>query len=141
MNTKIFSYPTVIKEIYLDAFGHMNNATYLTLFEEARWDIIVKNGYDIKKIKETGLGPTILEIKINYFKELYPRDEIIIEGQVTFYQGKVGKILQKMLRHGELCCQAEFTIALFSLKERKLVRPTPEWLRAIGMDEADYDSE
>ena len=38
MEWKVFTYPLLIKETYLDTFGHVNNATYLTLFEEARWD-------------------------------------------------------------------------------------------------------
>jgi len=32
----------------------MNNATYLTLFEEARLDLITKNGYGMDKIAATG---------------------------------------------------------------------------------------
>lgn len=35
MNAKIFTYPMLIKESHLDSFGHMNNATYLELFENA----------------------------------------------------------------------------------------------------------
>ena len=66
MAGKVFYYPILVKEIYLDTFGHMNNATYLTLFEEARWDILTKNGYGLQKIQETGLGPTILELKVTF---------------------------------------------------------------------------
>lgn len=130
---KIFYYPTVIKEIYLDSFAHMNNATYLMLFEEARWDLITKNGFGLNKIRETGIGPTILEIKINFFKELLVRDEIIIETQIASYEDKIAKLKQQMIRAGEVCCSAEFTIALFSLKERKLILPTEDWLKAVGL--------
>jgi thioesterase-3 len=129
----IYSYPVTIKEVYLDTFGHMNNATYLTLFEEARWDCIGKNGYGIEYIRSSGLGPTILEILLTFKKELRNRDEIVIETQGVSYERKIGKLAQRMIRNGELCCHAEFTIGLFSLKERKLVLPTEEWLRAIGM--------
>ncbi len=133
MNAKIFSYPVVIKESYLDTFGHVNNATYLILFEEARWDFITKNGYGLKKIQETGLGPTILEINIRFKKEIRLREEIIIETQIVFYKNKIGKLLQKMMRGDDVCCEAEFTIGLFSLHERKLVTPTKEWLFAVGI--------
>ena len=50
MDSTIFSYPLIIKEMDLDTFGHVNNARYLTLFEDARWDLITKNGYGLKKI-------------------------------------------------------------------------------------------
>jgi acyl-CoA thioester hydrolase len=131
MDSKIFSYPFRIKESYLDTFGHMNNAHYLTLFEEARWDLMNASGYSISKIRESGLGPTILEVKVRYMKELRLGDEVTIQTQLQSYQRKIGKIEQKMLRGEELCCVGEFTIALFSLEARKLVAPTPEWLQAL----------
>jgi len=129
-----FNYSLTIKEQHLDTFGHVNNATYLTLLEEARWELITQNGYGLSYIRETGLGPTILEINIKFMKELRLRQEIVIESKMLSYEGKIGKIVQTMLRNSEVCCVAEFTIGLFSVKERKLVLPTPEWLKAIGVD-------
>jgi len=133
MESKTFSYPILIKESYLDTFGHVNNATYLTLFEEARWDLITQNGFGISYIQKTGLGPTILEINLRFLKELRLREEINIETKMIAYEKKIGKLEQKMLRNGEICCKAEFTIALFDINTRKLVTPTVEWLRAIGV--------
>ncbi|MBN9288011.1 MAG: acyl-CoA thioesterase [Gammaproteobacteria bacterium] len=133
MISTVFSYPLIIKETHLDTFGHVNNATYLTLLEEARWELITHNGYGIKKIQETGLGPTILEIKLTFLKELRLREKVNIETQMISYEGKIGKLVQKITRDGEVCCIAEFVIALFSTRERKLVLPTPEWLVAVGM--------
>ena len=133
MDTKIFTHPIIIKEIYLDTFGHMNNATYLTLFEDARWDLITQNGYGLNKIKETGLGPVILELKLRFVKEIRLRETIIIESQLISYEQKIGKLMQTMLRSGEVCCTAEMVMGLFDLKQRKLVLPTPDWLKAIGL--------
>lgn len=133
LNRKIFTYSLTVKETYLDSFSHVNNAAYLMLFEEARWDFINNNGYGIKKIKETGLGPTILHIDISFSKELKARDEIIIESETISYKKKIGKLVQRILRSGEVCCTAEFTIGLFDVNQRKLVLPTDEWLKAIGI--------
>ncbi|OGT39910.1 MAG: thioesterase [Gammaproteobacteria bacterium RIFCSPHIGHO2_12_FULL_36_30] len=134
---KTYFYSVMIKENHLDVFGHMNNAQYFMLFEEARWEFITNNGYGLKKIKETGLGPTILEIHLRFLKEIRLREKIIIETQILYYKNKIGKLSQKMIRDGEVCCEAEFTIGLFSLKERKLVLPTSEWLTAVGVDNHD----
>lgn len=57
-------YEVVIRESHLDTFGHVNNATYLTLFEEARWDIVRSRGFGLDDIKRTGLGPTLLEVNV-----------------------------------------------------------------------------
>jgi acyl-CoA thioester hydrolase len=131
--SKIHSYPLIIKETYLDSFGHVNNAVYLTLFEEARWDLLTTNGYDLKKIKETGLGPVILEINLKFSKELRGRDEIVIQTELISYEKKIAVMIQKMWRGEELCCTMEMKFGLFSLNERKLVMPTPEWLKAMGI--------
>jgi thioesterase-3 len=134
VNKKIFSYPLVIKEIYLDTFGHVNNAVYLTLFEEARWELITRNGFGLKKIQETKIGPTILEVKLNFLKELRLRDEVVIQSEMLSYENKIGTLSQKIIRGDEVCCDAEFVIGLFSLVERKLILPTADWLHAIGIE-------
>ena len=36
---------------------------------------------------------------------------------------------------GTTVCSAEFVIGLFDLNARKLVKPTPEWLRAVGVED------
>lgn len=131
---KKFFYPILIKESHLDTFGHVNNAEYLRLFEEARWDLVTQNGYGIDKIKETGLGPTILQINLRFIKEIRLRENITIETQIISYKNKIGKLGQKMVRNDEVCCEAEFTIGLFDTKERKLVLPTPAWLHAVGVN-------
>ncbi len=51
MEFKTFVYDTQIKEHHLDSFGHVNNATYLSLYEEARWESITENGYGLKEVQ------------------------------------------------------------------------------------------
>ena len=132
MNPKVFSYPTYIKEVHLDVYGHMNNAAYLIVFEEARWDLLTKNGFGLQKISETGLGPTILEVKLKYLKELKARDQVDIQSRLISYQRKIGVLEQTIVRANEICAHAEFTFGLFDLNQRKLVLPTSEWLSAMG---------
>lgn len=130
---KLYTYPLRIKEGHLDTFGHVNNAQYLSLLEEARWDMLNQNHYGIKKIQESGLGPTILEITIRFAKELHLHDDIVIETQMISYEKKISRLKHRIMRKDEVCCTAEIVLALFSLKERKLILPTDEWLQAIGI--------
>jgi len=125
----------IIMETYLDTFGHMNNAKYLSLFEEARWDLITKNGFGMKEMRKLGIGPTILEINIRFLKELRVRDEIDIETQVISYEGKIGKLQQRILIGEVVYCVAVFTIALFDMSTRKMILPNKEWLAAVGVSE------
>lgn len=123
----------IIKETDLDTFGHMNNAKYLSIFEEARWDWITQNGFGMKKMQQLGIGPTILEINLRFLKEIRVREEIEIESKVTSYVGKIGKLQQKITINSDTYCRAEFTIGLFDLNTRKLIQPIHEWLIAVGV--------
>lgn len=135
------SYETTILERHLDTFGHVNNAVYLEILEEARWDWITQNGYGLDKVMETGIGPTILEINLRFQRELKNRQKITIKSWVESYSGKIGKLTQQILNErGEVATEARFTVGLFDVRARKLISPTPEWLRAIGLTAADLEA-
>lgn len=127
------TYKFTVLERDLDSFGHMNNATYLDYFEAARWQFITENGYGFNDIHKHKKGPIILEIKLEFKKELKLRHEVTIESQTQNYQGKIGDIIQEMKsEQGELLCRAYFKFGFFDMNTRKLIEPTPEWIKAIG---------
>lgn len=127
------TYHFVVQETMLDFMGHVNNATYLTLFEEARWDAITKHGYGFEKIQELQQGPVILEVNLKYLKELRLRENISIETDLLDYSGKVGRLRQRMRKQsGELVAEAIFVFGLLDMRKRALVLPTPEWAQAVG---------
>lgn len=130
-----FDYPVTIKEQHLDTFGHVNNATYLVLFEEARWELVTRNGFGLAEVYETGLGPTALEIHLKFRREVRNREKVVIRSRLLDYRSKIARFSQEMLsENGEICCELEMTLALFDTRKRKLVPPTPEWKRALGME-------
>jgi acyl-CoA thioester hydrolase len=130
----VFEYTIMIREHHLDTFGHVNNAVYLSLFEEARWQIVTERGFGIKEVQETQTGPTILEVKLQYRREIKNRETIVIRTQVTDVAGKVMTLRQAMVNAaGEEACIAEFKVGLFDLKTRKLIPPTEAWNRAVGL--------
>lgn len=134
MDSKEFTYQTQIIEHHLDTFGHVNNAKYLELFEEARWDFITKGGYGMKEIISFQKGPIVLEVKCRYKRELVNRETITIISTPTEHKQKIMRMHQVIKKEdGEIAAEAEFTFGFMDLKERKMIRPTPEWLKAIGM--------
>lgn len=126
-------YEVLIRETHIDTFGHVNNATYLTLYEEARWELITRNGYGLPEVQKSKQGPVILEVNLKYMKELRLREKLRITTEMIDYPGKVGRLKQQMFKEdGSLASEAVFTFALFDLKERKLIEPTAAWKKAIG---------
>lgn len=133
MTPKIFEYDLTIKESHLDTFGHVNNAKYLEILEEARWDLITAHGFGLKDIMAKKIGPVILEVNIKFRKELKLREKIKILTHCKKHEGKIGYIEQTIKNQkGEASAIAVFTYALFDLTTRKIIDPTPEWLKAIG---------
>jgi len=131
---KTFSYHTLIREHHLDSFGHVNNAVYLELMEEARWDLITKGGYGMSEVHKEKKGPVILEVSVRFLKELRVRENIRIDTQCVSYEKVVAELEQKIWNsEGELCTQARFKFALFDLEKRKIIKPTPQWLQALGI--------
>jgi thioesterase III len=134
----VHEYSVLIIERHLDTFGHVNNATYLDLFEAARWDWITANGFGIERIHALKQGPTVLEITLRFKRELKNRRRILIRTWVDSYPSKVCTVIQEMRDEtGELCCDARFLCALFDLEARRLLAPTAEWLKAVGVTRVD----
>lgn len=134
MSAQLHKYPLLIQESHLDTFGHINNATYLQIYEQARWDLITNNGYGVKEIQVTRQSPIILEVNLKFLKEILLRETITVTTEIVKYEGKIAQLLQKMLKaNGEVASQALFTFGLFDLTTRKLIDPTPAWKKAIGL--------
>lgn len=132
--SSIGSYKFLVREHHLDTYGHINNATYLTLYEEARWEVMTERGYTFADIHRSKQGPVILEVNLKFQKEIGLREEITISTEVVNYRGKVGQMLQKMIKSdGTVASEALFTFGLFDLKERKLIDPTDKWKVALGI--------
>ena len=127
------NYELTILESHLDTFGHVNNAVYLNLFEQARWERITDKGYGLEKIQSIQQGPIILEINIKFQKEIRLREKISISTELISYKGKIGQLGQKIIKEdGSIASTAIFTVALFDMKSRKIIDPTADWKRAIG---------
>jgi YbgC/YbaW family acyl-CoA thioester hydrolase len=131
---KVFEYAFQVLENHLDTFGHVNNATYLQLYETARWDFITANGFGLERIRRELRGPVILEANVKFKRELVNREVITILSQSReVVNSKIMTIHQEMRRaDGKAASEALFTVGFMDLKERKLVAPPEDWLAACG---------
>ncbi len=128
-----------VQEHHLDVFGHMNNATFMKILEEARWALISSRGYDIEKVLAEGKGPIILEAQLRYVRELRLHDRVLVKTRFDVRAKRISLIHQIMLREpslaqekAEIACEARFKSALFDLKTRKIIFPSDAWLKVLG---------
>ena len=134
MPETIAKYRVQIREGHLDSFGHVNNADYLVIFEEARWEIITERGYGLKKVHQLKIGPVILEVKMQFKRELSNREHVTIVTGVLKHSGKISTLRQVMINaKGEEACVADFVVGLFDLEARRLIDYTPEWKKALSL--------
>jgi YbgC/YbaW family acyl-CoA thioester hydrolase len=131
----VFEYEVLIREFHLDSFGHVNNAAYVMLYEEARWDFISKNGYGLDVIQKHQMGPVILDLSVRFKRELKNREKIKITSRtVEVISPKIMMLEQMMINSdGKVASEAKFTIGFFDMKARKLIDATPEWMKAVGI--------
>lgn len=112
-----------LRWIDMDAFGHVNNATYFTYFEQSRVDWL----------RDMGVGHELVlaNVSCTYFKPLtFPADI-----EVTLYAGRVGRssmeTYYEIRIHGgsdELFALGHGTIVWFDHKAGHSV-PIPETVR------------
>jgi acyl-CoA thioester hydrolase len=138
MANPIYEYEIKILEHHLDTFGHVNNAVYLELYEEARWDFITKNNLGMKEILESKIGPVLLDLNLTFKSELKNREKIKIISQARpEMRNRFVMILdQKMVREdGKVASTLTISVGMMDLEGRKLIAPTLEWLKALGLEE------
>lgn len=132
-----FTYKMRVPKEALDSLGHVNHAYYLTLFELARWDILVQKELKDELMLKRQIGPIILEANVKYRHELKVDNEVIIQTRFEpFKRDQIFKAIQTMhiLKDGHqkgeetLISEGDFLAAFMDLKKRKMT-PVPADLK------------
>ncbi len=130
-------YKLKILEHHLDTYGHVNNATYLQLYEEARWDMFDAQGYGLNKVRIERVGPVILNISINYKRELNNREDIIINSKFDKIKNRLSWYFSQemiLLSSGQLISDITILMGLMDLTKRKLISMPDDWKRVLGLE-------
>lgn len=131
MESAEYHYETVVKETMVDAMGHLNHASYLTVFEEARWDICTAQNMTIEKMQERGIGLVVIEAHIQYRREVRAGDQLFIKTRFLDVDRKIWRVEQTMENAaGSVCSTVQIKGGMFDLKQRRMLLADSEW-RAI----------
>lgn len=105
-----------------DAFGHLNQAAFLSLFERARWEMLVRGpGMDV--FTRHGTWPAVRKTTIDYHAPAFPGDVLRFQLALT-HHGRTSFTMRQTARRArddQLIATAEF---LFVCIDRQ-GRPTP----------------
>lgn len=109
-----------IKGYHCDAYGHVNNARYLELLEEARWDYLAP-AIEEKFFEKRHLLFIVVNINIAYKKSILPNQDVLIRISDIIYNNKSFVITQKITDDSAkiLFSKAEVTFVLLDSKTGK----------------------
>lgn len=115
-----------------DKYGHMNNASYMKLLEDARWKWLADAGVPMEKVREENMGPVVLEAHLRFRKEVLENDRVRILTRVARFRPPLFEVQHEMRnQNGVLCCSANYKLGFFDLKTRSLAHPSKIWLLAF----------
>lgn len=112
----------VVRSTDVDFIGHVNNAKYLEYFEWARFDWICQLGLTIEELQRRQIMPVVVNININYRKELRMLEHVQVRS-TALRAGEKSFVAKQELynQKDELVCDAEFTMVMIDAKERRAV--------------------
>ena len=102
-----------IRSFHTDSFGHVNNARYLELLEEARWQFAEHHGL-IDLLNEENLGFIIMQLNLRFRFPVVEGDTIqVFTGLITLGTA-LGEVEQLIIKKGagKLAAKSMFTFVL-----------------------------
>lgn len=107
-----------------DAFGHLNQASFLTLFERARWAMLAQGpGMDV--FTRNGAWPAVRKTSIEYHTAAFPGDVLRFQQALT-YHGRTSFTMRQVarrLRDDGLVATAEFVFVCINPDGRPVAVP------------------
>lgn len=111
-----------VRGYHCDFYGHVNNARYLEMMEEARWQYL-EVGLGLEYWSDRALGFVVAGIDIRYKRPAGPGMVLKISTEMTEAEGRSGLIHQVFtdLETGKTVVDAMVTFAVISLKTGRAV--------------------
>ena len=129
-------HPVTLTAAHIDVLGHVNNAAYLALFEEARWAVFHSSGVSWSELEALGVSPAILSVKLDFRREVRLGDTVTIETRYHRTTTRRFVVHQRMVDDaGKLRASAELLGAFFDVNARRIVDPPERVLQAVGLTE------
>lgn len=107
-----------------DAFGHLNQASFLTLFERARWEMLARGpGMDV--FSRNGVWPAVRKTTIDYHAAAFPGD-VLRFGHALTHLGRTSFTMRQSARRpgdDTLIATAEFVFVCISRGGKPVLVP------------------
>jgi thioesterase-3 len=102
-----------IRTFHTDSFGHVNNARYLELLEEARWQFAEHHGL-IDLLNEENVGFIIMQMNLRFRLPIVEGDTIQVVTKLISLGTAIGELEQLIMKKsvGKLAAKSMFHFVL-----------------------------
>lgn len=94
-----FESPFKIRSFHTDRFGHVNNARYLELLEEARWQFAEHHGL-VELLNAENLGFIIMELNLRFRLPIVEGEMIQVATSLISLGSDLGEVEQLIRKDG-----------------------------------------
>ncbi|MGG4492492.1 acyl-CoA thioesterase [Brevibacillus reuszeri] len=127
-----------VRSTDIDVIGHVNNAKYLEYMEWARFDWIWQKGFTLDELKRRQIMPVVVNININYRKELQMREEVHAITTVVKVGEKSFVIKHELYNEKEqLVADGDVTMVMIDANTRRSILLPEELTEALYADLAE----
>ncbi|HRP07556.1 MAG TPA: alpha/beta fold hydrolase, partial [Gemmatimonadales bacterium] len=107
-----------------DAYGHLNQASYLALFERARWELL-RRGPGMDVFERAGVWPAVRRATIDYHAGVWPGDELIFSTELVSRGRTSFTLRQRAIRDSDalLVATLESVFVCIDNRERPVSLP------------------
>lgn len=129
-----FFHPTEVRYGDLDPQGHVNNAKYLTYFEQARVYYFMKLGLFSKDQSFMEIGVIVADIHITYHAPTHYGDNIKTGAKVTKIGNKSMTVEQCVMNAdtGKVMASGEVVLVTFDYEGLKTIPVPDDWKKKLS---------
>ena len=126
----ILTYKGAVQTSECDSNGHMNVMYYINKFELAGRNCGSEFGLKKEYLEKHNLGIAVVEQNIQYKKEVFEDDLIIVRSRAKGYTDKVMNFVHTMynVENDQISAVMDIKLVVFDLEKRKAIQ-LPEILR------------
>jgi len=116
----IFTTDIKVRGHQCDAYGHVNNARWVELLEEARWRWLDED-IDLDLWREKQQGMVVLNIEVSYRRPAFPNDDLEFRCWFIKVGGRTAVCRQAVFRKatGEKLLEAQVSFVLLNIATGK----------------------
>ena len=120
---------------HCDHMGHMNVQHYVSMFDQAGWNVFAQLGLTMQFFKETNRGMAAIEQNIKYKKELTAGENVYIESLLIEVKEKVLIINHTMFdTEGNVAAECRLVgVHLDAVRRKSIKFPDHIFEKAMGM--------